>query len=856
MCQSSKMKWFDVKLLIIFLILNMIGCSRFHAPQKISVTSQPGSYLKGEIEQQQLSRQSDVVAMLQNPVYTLKKSNRFLAKNSQDVATLLLEIIASQSVTQAVISLSKTKASNTEKWVTLALQLYPIDAYRIVGQLYADSTIQTTTLESAALLAGLNPARLFPATASNDLDYRIVPLIHSASLTVYNQNENTNTRLWFKSSATADWLPALSLQWEPIQGALSGSIVHLQPETTYDIKLEYLEDGDVIEAQLYRFQTRPNSPPIDPEKIYSLSDIYTGGQLNLTTLGIEGSEDGWALIKGDGIEIIVGDDDNAAIDIGSQSYIKFENITVKGGRLFGIAAKQAHHLWIDGCDISEYGRVGGDMRDGVAFANAESTKAINYDSGISLQETGIVTIENCEIHSPNGKANHWGYGHPNGPSAVLITARHSVEAYRGQYIIRNNRFYGSDSNRFNDVIESRANARPWGGFIRDSAIHDNYLAYANDDIIELDGGQSNVLFYNNEIEQGYCGISAIPNMLGPSYIFNNYIHNLGDERQKAWAAIKLGGLMSMPAGAVNIFENLIVTSSNGVTASRFESDYTFWANVKNNVLIHDVYWTNMGQGIYDVEQYSGSEFTNNLIFNSRISAPAVLANVGEDFYHPWSEQAELIESMNNSVSSFNLKIEDRFLIANFSSKTPATVQAPQTQGATFSDASGSGYAVNFNDAPMTSFDNQDETGEYLISENGNVLTLFGNTWKSMAIDLALTAQTVLELEVKNNGAGEIAGIAFENDNTLTTSRLYKFTGSQKWANDSFKYSDVDEFEIITIPISDLSIGEFNRIVFVMDDDKPTSTASQVSFRNVKFFEPATRQQDTSNSMIEVGISHE
>ncbi|GAC12375.1 hypothetical protein [Paraglaciecola chathamensis] len=853
MCQANKTKWGSIIFAAIFLVLAITGCSQFRAPENVSATDQLGSVLISEIKRQKLESHSGTLALLENPTYTSKKKHRFLGEDKQNVSKLLLEILNSQSVTQAVISLREKDSSLTSKWVTLALRLYPIDAYRILEQLYADSTIKNTILETAALSAGLNPSRIFPAPASNDIDYRIVPLIHSASLTVYNQSEDANTRLWYKRSDEGTWLPALELQWEPIQGALSGSIVHLDAQTEYDVKLEYMDNDNVIEEQRYRFQTRPNSPPIDPEKIYHLSDIYNGGQLNLTTLGIQGDEDGWALIKGDGIEIIAAEGDNSAIDVGSQSYIKFENITVKGGRLYGIGAKKAHHLWIDGCDISEFGRVAGDMRDGVGYASTESTKVINYDSGIFLQETGVVTIENCEIHSPNGKANHWGYGHPYGPSALLLAARHSVDEYRGQYIIRHNRFYGTDTHRFNDVIESRANARSWGGFLRDSAIHDNYLAYANDDIIELDGGQSNVLFYNNEIEQGYCGISAIPNMLGPSYIFNNYIHNLGDERQKAWAAFKLGGLMSMPAGVVNIFENLVITSSNGVTASRFEGDYTFWTNVKNNVLIHDKYWTKMGQGIYDVEQYSNSEFTNNVIYNSQINAPSVHANVGENFYHPWSERADVVENISHSATSFNLEIEEQFIIPNFSRFSSAAQNTLAKVDAT-SELTESDFSINFNQVPIKSFDTQDEDGDYRTSANGDTITLFGNTWKSVAIDVSITPETVLQLELRSNGAGEIVGIAFENDNTLTSSKLYKFSGSQKWSNDAFNYSKIDEFETITIPVGSLNLEEIDRLVLVMDDDKPTNTISQVSFQNVRFLEPVTAQQNEMNSVIKVGVS--
>lgn len=851
MYQIDKTKCCGRTLFAIFFVINVLGCSQFHAPQKISTTDQIGSFLIQEVKAQQLSSRSEIIKLLDNPAYSVKKSNRFLIKHKQNVAAFLLQIMHSQSVTQAIVELSESHATQTKEWVTLALQLYPIDAYRIVEQLYADSAIKSATLESAALLAGLDPARIFPATASSNLDYRIVPLIHSASVTLYNQTEDSNTRVWFKPSSTTQWLPALSLQWEPIQGAMSGSIVHLAAQTAYDVKLQFIEGSEVVDEKLYSFRTRPNAPPIDPEKVYFLADIYTGGQLNLTALGIQGSEDGWALIKGDGVDIIASEEDNAAIDIGSQSYVKFENISVKGGRLYGISAKKAHHVWIDGCNISEFGRVAGEMRDGVGYANAESTKAINYDSGIFLQETGVVTIENCEIHSPNGKANHWGYGHPYGPSALLLATRHSVEEYRGQYIVRNNRFYGSDKHRFNDVIESRANARAWGGFLRDSAIYNNYLAYANDDIIELDGGQSNVLFYNNEIEQGYCGISAIPNMLGPSYIFNNYIHNLGDERQKAWAGIKLGGLMSMPAGIVNIFENLVVTSSNGVTASRFEGDYTFWANVKNNVLIHDKYWSKMGQGIYDIEQYSGSKFTNNLIFNTRISAPTVLASMGRNFYHPWSEQADIAEQIKDSGASFDLELEQQFFISNFS-QSSNTMQNTLANTNASANVTASEFTINFEHLPIKSFDTQDKDGDYQISDTGVAITLYGNTWKSVPVDVVLTPETVLELEVKNNGFGEIVGIAFENDNALTSAYVYKFAGSQKWSNDTFKYSRIDEFETLSIPVGSLNIEKFDRLVLVMDDDKPASKASQVSFKNLRFIEPKAIQQSDINSMIRVG----
>jgi hypothetical protein len=862
MFQPFKNIFIKPQALFIWLTIALVGCAQFDVPEPITkpitISGQPGDYFVKQIKTQKLSHPEEVVAMLQQSSYQSQKNNTYLIKNPQDTAKLLLSISRSEEVSQAIIQLSNTLNDKNEKWIVLALKLYPIDAYRIVEQLYIDSDFQKSTLKSAALLAGLEPNKIFTATATSDVEYRVVPLIHSASLTVYNQYEDSTTRLWFKPSTSSEWLPALALQWDPIRGALSGSIVRLKPDTAYDIKLEYLGNTQVIKERFYNFETRPNSPPINPNKIYYLSDIYNGGQLNLTALGIEGTEDGWALIIGDGVTVTANDDDLSAIEIGSQNYVKLENITSKGGIRYGIHGYKAHHIWISGCDISEYGREGQDIRNGVAYDTTESTGPINYDSGIYLERSGVVVIEGCEIHSPNGKANSWEHGHPKGPNALQVWGYHRNEAYRGQYIVRNNRFYGAPDHRFNDVIEGRGNRKSNGGFGNDSAIYNNYLAYANDDLIEIDGGQANVLVYNNEMTQGYCGISTAPNMIGPSYVFHNYIHDLGDERGKEWTAIKMGGLISSPAGKTNVFENIIVTNRNGISASSVNGDRTFWLNAQNNIIISRQYRNMVGYGIYDKQFYEGSEFKNNVIYNMAYGAPLVQANIDDDFYHPWSEQADKINEIVYSNASFNLESDARFDIPNFSRKTMVT-----SSDADFSSSSSSSSTstesvelINFNNKAITSFDNQDKDNNYEITEGGDALTLYGNTWKSVDITQTLTPQTMIEFEMKSNGAGEIAGIAFENDNKVTSSRLYKFAGSQNWNNDIFKYNNSGEFETIRLPVGQFSIGDLDRLVFVMDDDKPSSTFAQVTFKNLKFYElnPVKSPKGFSGSRIRVGLS--
>ncbi|MBN7824688.1 hypothetical protein [Bowmanella dokdonensis] len=499
---------------------------------------------------------------------------------------------------------------------------------------------------------------------------RITPLFHSASITLYGMNSTHSAWVEFSEQGQEDWNEALPLVFDPIEGALSGSLVRLKPDTPYQVRLALYANGDFTGEQQYQFRTRANHPPVDPERVYRLADIYQGGTLDLEALGIEGRPGGWAKIVGDkDTWIRTEQGEKFAINIGDNSYIHFENIQVDGGGRHAVTSLNAHHLWFSDCEISGWGREAGIEKDGLAYENEQATEPINYDAGFHLRSTGVVVVEDCQVHSPVPAANHWGDGHPQGATAFLVLANHPNPDYQGQYVLRHNRFFGTNEHRFNDVIESRSNGQPWGGFLRDSAIHDNYLAYANDDLIELDGGQHNVLVYDNVLEQGYTGISAVPNMLGPSYIFNNFIHNLGDERQKAWAAIKLGGLQSAPAGLTHIFGNLIISRSNGIAAAAFKGDSSYWVHAQNNVLVHDRYWQVMGYGIYDKKPTPASRYLNNYIFNLYTGQSEFEANLDVGFHDTGQLNQQFALDLAESWRQITLDVPESLHLPNFSRTT-------------------------------------------------------------------------------------------------------------------------------------------------------------------------------------------
>ena len=595
-------------------------------------------------------------------------------RNNIPETTRLIVLAKQKGITQAVDQLASSQPERGVVFAELALNLFSQQRMQIIENLRLDSSLQEDEIISAALRTSLSPDEVAQPTASG-VEYEIVPLIQSASITLFNQDSSKEASVQYREEGSSEWSEGLPLFWEPVRSALSGSIVKLKPATDYEVHITLMLDDAVSEERYYQFKTRANSPPVNPDLVYQLSDIYKGGQLDLTVLNIHGEKGGWAKIIGDPNTAVIPDEtDEYAINIGNNSYIVFENIVVKGGRRHAVYSRGAHHLWFKGCDISEWGRIASYFKNGKGYESSSDQKPINYDAGMLLYKSGVVVIEDCEIHSPNYGANHWGYGHPNGATAMLIMANHPEYAYQGQYIIRNNRFYGTEDVRFNDVIESRSNGRVFGGFMSNSAIYGNYLAYANDDVIELDGGQSNVLFYNNEVEQGYCGVSAVPNMLGPSYIFNNYIHNLGDERGASWAAIKLGGLFSYPSGLVNIFNNYINVRNNGITGVSFGGDSTFWANVRNNVIISSAYNSSgYGFAVIDREKYHASKYVNNLFFNKTTESAVYDASVDVEFEHEDLVDLDFVENFQdssrvllelegNSISNFSSFLEDELII--------------------------------------------------------------------------------------------------------------------------------------------------------------------------------------------------
>ena len=815
-----------VPLLIIFISSALVSCSISNktSPSK-QLYNQPGTLFHRILVPLDNQATEAKVAALKNHSFGRVKTSNLVEKHANSIVELYEAGLLENYKTNDYVNADKVFKSKPDL-LELLIQLFPIDSYALLRKVQSVENLDQDLILTAIVSMNLDPTLVFDESASG-LENSVTPLINSAGIVLYNQNEDSTNTVRFKKLNELQWRDGLSLVWEPVFGALSGSLVYLDEDTEYEVEIMVKSESDE-QRYSFTFKTRANSPPIDPNKVYYLSEIYNGGQLNLEELDIYGSEDGYAKIIGDGTIIDAGDEFLSAVHIGRQSYVMLENLTIKGGKRYGIYSDRTHHIWIQGCDISEYGRKAGLYKNGKAYEGINSNSPINYDSGIYLEKTGVSVIEDCEIHDQNLSANHWGNGHPNGPNAILVWAYHPNEALRGQMIIRNNRLYGSDTNRFNDVIEGRQNSWRNGGFVRDSAIYGNYLAYANDDLIELDGGQRNVLFYNNELTQGYTGVSIVPNRLGPNYVFHNYIHDLGDERGSEWTAIKAGGLMSQPAGQNLILENYIYTNRNGLAASNFNGDNTFWVYMQNNVIITRKSGNTVGYCILDRQKYFKSKSINDLCYNESTMDARYEFNLDDVQENPNSDDMNYIEMLKNNSPTL-LALTPTSIIPNFSKQN-------QIVSLEFSmssrDLVSPVWQLNTEEIELTPFSRQFKYGETQI-ESGQALTLTGNNWMKSEIDVDITPDTELSLTLEVEGNPEIVGIGFETDNEVSSNRVIQFFGTQKWgvdAKDSFNEPTAD----ITFPIGKYIQGHVNYIVFVLDYDvRKSRNDAKVTFSNIQ-----------------------
>ncbi len=139
-------------------------------------------------------------------------------------------------------------------------------------------------------------------------------------------------------------------------------------------------------------------------------------------------------------------------------------------------------------------------------------------------------------------------------------------------------------------------------------------------------------------------------------------------------------------------------------------------------------------------------------------------------------------------------------------------------------------------------------GQVTYNDNGNEVQLENNTRKSLDITgYTVTENTRLSFQFRSEDEAEIQGIGFDNDDDLFNdlNTIFQLYGTQTFANQAFNdylgLNDpqaVDGWKDYSISLGQYFTGEYDRLVFVNDNDTIDNLGGEAQFRNIVLSEVA------------------
>ena len=432
------------------------------------------------------------------------------------------------------------------------------------------------------------------------------PTFESCGIYLPYSDPADECRVFFRKNNESNWTAGYPPVFDTEAKEFRGSLVRLSENTIYKVKAEiYYQGNKTYTSSEISFATW--NPNVTIGATHDISEYKTGSGNTAYYLinNVQGSANAWVKITSSSVLDMLSCTAAHAIQITNSKYVILEGITLIGGGKNGISVENANSstnvtvsdIRIINCNISKWGRASNTTTSKGVYVD-DLGNEINYDGGVRIYKAKNIVVERCYIHDSKAKSNAWydviqegAYAgntysnvHPKGPTGIF------VDRANAGIVLRYNDVIGSQSHRFNDVIETAQNGDVIGGFTKDGDIYGNMLALGRDDGIELDGGQCNIRMYNNRLEQTYTGISTAPNRKGPSYIFNNVIWNMGDGAKsvRQSVAVKNGGDVTYTKGRQFFFNNTMVVERNcisGVGYGDGEKRAMYWATTRNNILV-------------------------------------------------------------------------------------------------------------------------------------------------------------------------------------------------------------------------------------------------------------------------------
>ncbi|WP_227267737.1 autotransporter outer membrane beta-barrel domain-containing protein [Roseobacter weihaiensis] len=131
----------------------------------------------------------------------------------------------------------------------------------------------------------------------------------------------------------------------------------------------------------------------------------------------------------------------------------------------------------------------------------------------------------------------------------------------------------------------------------------------------------------------------------------------------------------------------------------------------------------------------------------------------------------------------------------------------------------------FNDTvlPVLSYGGGQDRGTFDVSGSAGRLIQGENAWNHLLVDYEVTPDTILTFRLEAEGQAEIYGIGFDNDDDPESETYFQLGGTQR----NFGLQDFNigienstSAEFFQIPVGEYFTGQFDRLVFVTDQDAP------------------------------------
>jgi hypothetical protein len=405
-------------------------------------------------------------------------------------------------------------------------------------------------------------------------------------------SESNTCRVRYRREGASQWKEALPLWFDPNTHAgrpqnseeYRGSIVHLRPGTTYEVelKLEQVGTTRTLKAATWNETFKIKKVVRVPGQMAGTYEIPEGGS----------EAEGYVLYEpAPGTRAVWDAKNKAECNIRvKRPYVILRNLTLKNAQANGIELDDTHHVVIEDCDISGWGRV---LPDGFGH----NGDAAVYGNSSTLEH---IVIQRCRLHDPRSHSNSWneertrGGGdktcHPMGAQGIFLRKG------KGRYVIRHNRIASDANHMFNDAM-GEYNNFSFGGFPnRDSDIYGNFISHCCDDGLEIEGANMNVRVWNNCTDVTMMSIAGATTSLGPAYFWRNLSLRSRNGPTQDYKGAKGGGFFKLgnedprwTGGAMYILHNTVLQpppwpGQNEPSGTRFGIVLTSSKNRQRNIV--------------------------------------------------------------------------------------------------------------------------------------------------------------------------------------------------------------------------------------------------------------------------------